>query len=406
MKILVITSHLPHRRSISGHQIVYQRIRRLMDAGHQVGLCSLRGTAEGTGNDPLYDQLSDLRVLPAPARASLARRVRDYTLSRIPPPYWPYHSPAMYRAVGDMVHEADYDVVLAEFSQMGQYLYENPWLPAVRTIISAHECASISTRTPLFLPQRTWARSVAEHLIQRDLRRFEFDLYRSVDRVLTLTRADKFTLQMYAPELRVSVVPPGVDHDYFSLEGVGSSESSIVFTGQFSDPANRDGIEWFLEHSWPKLRQLHPQLIFYVLGPNLPPHTYALARRHPGVRLPGEMADIRPYLAKAKAFVCPVRMGSGLKMKILEAMSAGVPVVTTSIGAEGIPVQSGVNAMLADEPQMLAEAVDLLISDPLFAKRMAEQAHRMVRERFNWDLSMKSLESVLRDVVKTGSASR
>lgn len=402
MKILVITSHLPHRRSISGHQIVYQRMRRLIGAGHQVGLCALRGIAEGTSQDPLYKELFDLRVLPAPSRASFTRRVRDYVLSRIPPPYWPYHLPAMYRAVGDMVHESDYDVVLAEFSQMGQYLYENPWLPAVRKIISAHECASMATRTPLFLPQRTWTRSVAEHLIRRDLRKFEFNLYRNVDRVLTLTRADLFTLQTFAPELRVSVVPPGVDHDYFSLEGVGASEPSIVFTGQFADPANRDGVEWFLENSWPRLRQVHPQLIFNVLGPNLTPTMSALARRHPGVHLRGEITDIRPFLQQANVFVCPVRMGSGLKIKILEAMSAGVPVVTTSIGAEGIPVQSGVNAMLADDPSMLVEAVDLLISDPHLAKRMAGQANRMVKERFHWDLSMKTLESVLRDVAKAG----
>lgn len=402
MKILFISSHLPHRRSISGHQIVYQRIRRLMAAGHQVGLCVLRGTAEGHGGDPMYDDLFDLRMVPAPARASLARRVRDYTLSRIPPPYWPYHTPAMYRAVGDMVRQAEYDVVVAEFSQMGQYLYENPWLPPVRKIISAHECASMSTRTPLFLPERTWLRSVTEHLIRRDLRRFEFDLYRNVDRVLTLTRTDQFTLQTFAPELRVSVVPPGVDHEFFSIERAGASEPSLVFTGQFADASNQDGVEWFLETVWTRLKRIHPELVFYVLGPNPTPAMYSLARRYPGVRMPGAIADIRPYLAKANVFVCPLRMGSGLRIKILEAMSAGVPVVTTSIAAEGIPVQTGVNAMLADDPGMLSEAIDLLLSDPLLAKRMTVQANRMVKERFNWEHSLRTLESVLSDVVKTG----
>lgn len=400
MKILVISSHLPHRRSISGHQIVYQRLRRLISNEHTVSLCVLRGTAEGTMRDPLYNDLHELRMMPAPARRSLPRRIRDYTLSRIPPPYWPYHSPAMYRAVGDMVEKANYDVVMAEYSQMGQYLYENPWLPPVRKMISVHECASISTRTPLFLSERTWMRSVREHLIRRDLRRFEFNLYRNVDRVLTLTRADAFTLQTYAPELRVSVVPPGVDHDFFALEKAGISEPSIVFTGQFLDASNRDGVEWFLETVWTRLRSKHPDLVFYVLGPNPTAAMYALARRHPGVRMLGEIADIRPYLAKANLFVCPLRMGSGLRIKILEAMSAGVPVVTTSIAAEGIPVQSGVNAMLADDPRVIADAIDLLLGDPLLARRMAGQAKQMVKERFQWDQSMKALEAVLGDVVK------
>lgn len=400
MKILIISSHLPHRRSISGHQIVYQRLRRLIEAGHTVSLCVLRGTEEGTLRDPLYDELHELRMMPAPARRSLPRRIRDYTLSRIPPPYWPYHAPAMYRAVGDMVQKADYDVVLAEYSQMGQYLYENPWLPPVRKIISVHECASLSTRTPLFLPERTWIRSVSEHLIRRDLRRFEFDLYRNVDRILTLTRTDAFTLQAYAPELRISVIPPGVDHEFFSLEKGGNSEPSLLFTGQFLDASNRDGVEWFLENVWPKLKSRHPDLIFYVLGPNPTPALYMLARRCPGVRMLGEIADIRPYLTKANVFVCPLRMGTGLRIKILEAMSAGVPVVTTSIAAEGIPVQSGVNAMLADEPRIMSDAISLLLGDPLLAKRMAAQAKRMVHERFHWDASMKALQAVLQDVAK------
>ena len=398
MKILFLSSQVPHARSIGGHQIVYQRIRRLIRKGHQVGLAALeRGDKQQT-DDPLYNQLVQCRRVPAPPRGTSLRRLKDYALSRVPPPFWPYRSRAMSRVVGDMVEEHRYDVVLAEFCSMGQYLYHNPWLPAVRKIISTHECTSMSARTPMYLPERTLFKSAKEHLITRDLARFEFNLYRCADRVLTLSQEDRFTLLAHAPELRVSVVPAGVDLEYFSPPITRGSEESILFTGQYQDEPNRDAFEWFVARAWPRLKQQRPQLRFFVLGPNPTPAMFALARNNPGVELLGEISDIRPYLARANVFVAPLRMGSGLRVKILEAMAAGIPVVTTSTAAEGIPVQSGVNAMMADDPAIMAESIDLLLSDPVLCRRMGERARAMVVERFNWDRNIALLEDALEEV--------
>lgn len=399
MRILFISSHFPHARSIAGHQIVYQRMRRLIAQGHEVGLCAMRGKEEGRHRDPLYDELLECEAVPAPARPHRLRRLRDYALSRIPPPFWPYHVPAMYRVVGDMVERSGYDVVLAEFTHMAPYLYENPWLPAVRKVISVHQCSSMSARTPLYLPERTFRQAVGEHLLTRNLRHFEFDLYRACDRVLTLSRTDSFLLSANAPELRVAVVPPGIDLGYFSPADAAASAESLLFTGQYADEPNHDAFMWFVRQVWPLLRQRRPHLSFYVLGPNPTPEMYALARENPGVQLLGEIADIRPYLAKANVFVCPLRMGSGLRIKILEAMAAGLPVVATSTAAEGIPVQSGVNAMLADDPRLMADAVHLLLDDPALCRQIATHARKMVADRFNWDQSMRLLEATLNDVI-------
>ncbi len=399
MNILFLSSQVPHARSVGGHQIVYQRILRLMERGHRVGLAALeRGDGSEVVADPMHEQLSPLRRVRPPERESSLRRLKDYALSLVPPPFWPFRSREMYRVVGDLVEEQEYDVVIAEFCSMGQYLYHNPWLPAVRKVISTHECTSMAARTPMYLPERTFWRSAKEHVLTRDIARFEFNLYRCADRVLTLSREDRFTLLAYAPELRVSVVPPGVDLEYFTPPAARESTESILFTGQFHDEANRDAFEWFVTHAWPLLEARRPHLKFHVLGPNASPAMVALAERHPGIELHGRIDDIRPYLSRANVFVSPVRMGSGLRVKILEAMAAGLPVVTTSIAAEGIPVQSGVNAFMADDPKIMADSIDLLLDDPVLCHHIADRARAMVTERFNWPRSIDLLEQALEEV--------
>ncbi len=399
MKILFLSSHVPHARSMSGLQIVYQRIKRLIERGHQVGLAALEHGDTVQTDDPLYKELLLFRRVSAPKRGTSFHRLKDYALSRVPPPFWPYRARDMYRVVGDMVAEQHYDVAVAEFCCMGQYFYHNPWLPAVRKVISTHECTSMSARTPMYLPERTLLRSAKEHLITRDLARFEFNLYRSVDRVLTLSQEDRFTLQALAPELRVSVVPAGVDLDYFTPSQSGGPKDCILFTGQYQDEPNRDAFEWFVTRAWPRLKQRRPNMRFCALGPNPTPSMFALARNNPGVELLGPIADIRPFLERCSVFVSPVRMGSGLRVKILEAMAAGVPVVTTSTAAEGIPVQSGVNAIVADDPIIMADAIDLLLDDPMLCRQMAKHARTMVMDRFNWTRNIASLEDALQAAI-------
>lgn len=398
MKILFLSTHVPHKNAMAGLQIVYQRMVRFRQRGHEIGLCALSHEGEDPPADPLYDEWLECKTEPAPDRHRSWRALSDYALSRVPPPFWPYHVPALFPKVGEMVKRTRYDVVFAEFCAMGQYLQRNLWLPPVPKVLSTHSCASIATRTPMFLPERTLFGSMKEHIIKRDLRRFEFSIYRAMDRVLTFSRTDQFSLLDYAPDLRVSVVPPGVDFPYFNCQGQSASAPQILFTGQYADPANRDAFMWFIRHTWPRLKTRHPGLTFIVVGPNPSPAMSAAAREQTGVEVLGEIADIRPYLERAKIFVCPMRMGSGLRVKMLEAMAAGVPVVTTSAAAEGIPIHSGVNAMMADDPSIMADAITLILDDPALARRLANNAREMVRARFDWDRSMDTLERILGEV--------
>lgn len=398
MRILFITSRLPHARVSSGHVIVWQRVRRLIERGHEVGVATFDGYDSAAHESEVRPMLKDLEIVPRPEPHSFSRGALDFAFSSIPSYFYNFRSDALMERVGAMVERSRYHVAIAEFSAMGQYLFRNPYLPAVRKIISCHYSVATSYRKVADIMTYS-ARGIRSRMSLGGLLRFEVEMYRNVDRVLVLTAQERFALQRHSPSLRISVIPCGVDTTYFQLGAEPPAEERILFTGHYETDANRDAVVWFADHVWPKLKARRPNLKFYVVGPGIAPEITALAQRDPSIVVTGEVDDIRPFLQQAKVFVCPVRLGSGLRVKLLEAMAAGVPVVSTTLGAEGIPLHTGENCMLADKPEIMAENIEMLLSDEDLRKAIARQARTLVQDRFSWERGIDMLEDVFADLM-------
>jgi len=398
MKILFISSQLPHAGSISGHQIVYQRIKRLSERGHEIGLAALADDHAEKHIPEIRTWVKELELQPWPKKPIFPVRLFRYFFSPVPSRFRPSYSPALARSVGDMVERTHYDVVVAEYGLMGQYLTRNPFLPAVRKVISIHHCHTLTVQQALdtlgFSP-----RALEMRVGLRKLRRYEFNTYRAADQVLVLTPEERYGVLSHASDLRVTVIPSGVDTDFYQPGEEAEKEDALVFTGYYSDDPNRDAVLWFVNTVWPRLKKIRPNLVFYVIGPD-PPHAIReLARKDPNIIVPGWVKDIRPYLRKARVFVCPTRLGSGMRGKVLQAMACGLPVVSTSLGAEGIPFQVGNNGFLADKPRIMAQYIDLLLGDQALRESIAKRARDLVVDRFSWDRGIQALENILKEVV-------
>lgn len=319
----------------------------------------------------------------------------------IPPPYAQCYSQDLARLAGRMVERSRYEVVIAEFSSMGQHIVRNPYMPAVRKIISCHQCDTVGMRNHLdakdYFAVKTWPNRLWYHR----LKRYEFNLYRSVDRVLVLTPEERNELMAFSLDVPITIIRGGVDLDYFAppTDCEYSRTPNIVYTGHFMDELNRDAFIWFVKEVWPRVKAKHPRLKFYVLGPHASPDMKALARRDDDIHLTGLIKDIRPYLHNADAFVCPIRMGSGLRGKVLEAMASGLPVASTSLGVEGIPAQNGITAMIADDVAMMAQNIHLLLTDAGLHARIARRARDMVQQHFSWASGAALLENSIREVL-------
>ena len=399
MKVLFITARIPYSGVAGGHALVYQRITRLAQRGHQIGLAALiePGHAINTA-DPLFSSLIEYAALPQPKPAGSVKRMARALFSKIPGFFHEVRSPALMRRIGDMVHESGYDLVVAEFSAMGQYLYRNPYLPAVRKIVSCH--FSVATFSPdLARNLRASGHAPTSRLGMDRLLNYEISSYRSVDRVLVLTAHDRYSLLNADPTLRVNVIPVGVDTTYFRPStALPSDELALVSTGQYEVYSNLDAVRWFVATCWPILKARRPGLKFYIVGPGNQTALRELSRKDESIVVTGGVNDIRPYLERATLFVCPVRLGSGLRFKLLEAMAAGLPLVTTTLGAEGIPLQNGDNCFMADKPEIMAECIDLLLGDESLRQSISSQARRLVEERFNWNHGIDLMEEVMQDV--------
>ena len=395
MKILFVSSRLPHAKTLSGHVIVGQRIRRLIQRGHEVGLVSYRRSDDAPFEREWAAMLHQLSLVDFPH--GTAGHLMQSLRHPAPYPFSAYRSDAMMRAVGDAVEQRHYDVAIAEFSVMAPFLSRNPYLSAVHKIISVHHCLSIVSRKAWEV-RRFSPSLLRERLAHRRLARYEFKLYRGADRVVVLTPEERYGMLKYAPDLRIHAIPSGVDTDLFKPDEQAVRENAILFVGRYNKEPNRDAVRWFVTCVWPLLKTTHPSLRLYLVGPSPTSDMLEMARKDTSIIITGEVPDVRPYLAKVRALVCPIRLGSGMRGKILEAMASGVPVVTTTLGAEGIPVQMGENALLADTPDIMSRHIALLLDDPHLQAQIARNARDMVIHRFAWTRSLTLLEMLLREV--------
>ena len=158
-------------------------------------------------------------------------------------------------------------------------------------------------------------------------------------------------------------------------------------------PPNEDAVVWFANEILPSLRAGQPEMGFTIVGRSPTPAVKALARR-PGIRVTGEVEDIRPYLAEAVALVVPLRSGGGTRLKILQAMAMGRPVVSTTLGAEGLEIADGDNIIVADSPERFAESIVRLAIAPDTAARIGLAGRRLALAKYDWRQCLRGLEDL------------
>jgi len=187
MKILFLCNKLPHSEVAGGHRIIFQRIRHLANAGHQISLLTFTSSKKEEKNQSLKPFLTELQTVELPRRNIVIRALHDYLAWSRPAVFWKSYSKKMMRKLGEMVEKGRYDIVIAEFSEMGQYLHKNPYLPAVNKIISCHRCVTASYEKYKELGEVKWRLYLKSLPQVRGLEKYEFEMYRSADRTLVLT---------------------------------------------------------------------------------------------------------------------------------------------------------------------------------------------------------------------------
>jgi glycosyltransferase involved in cell wall biosynthesis len=231
----------------------------------------------------------------------------------------------------------------------------------------------------------------------RRLQAYETSACRNALHVVTVSQFDAKLLREMSGISNVSSVPTGVDVPYFSPTSPPDNQfaSDLLFTGSMDWMPNIDGVLWFVRQVLPLIRQQRPLCSFTIVGRRPAAAIRALASADPLLRVPGTVADVRPYLWAGGVSVVPLRVGSGTRLKIYESMAAGIPVVSTTIGAEGLPVSSPENIRIADDASGFARACLEMLEDRDVHSNQALAAKRLVSERFSWEIAASRLEEIL-----------
>ncbi|MDQ1637748.1 MAG: polysaccharide biosynthesis protein PslH [Pyrinomonadaceae bacterium] len=325
-----------------------------------------------------------------------------------------YTTAAMKQALAQILSEQDFDVVQVESIHLMGYL---PILRAAtarpHVICDWHNIESelmqrYSERESNLL-RRTYARKTA-----RQLRTLEQKATHDFDGHVVVSQRDRERLLQLDSASSISVIENGVDSAYYSdqemekahaawlthphpdraaIDGVMPSPSKanrIVFVGSMDYHANIDGVVDFAREIWPQIYERNPELVLTIVGRDPAAEVRQLASLR-GIEVTGTVADVRPYYLEAVAAIVPLNVGGGSRLKILEAMAAGVAVVSTTLGAEGLEVQHGVNILIADTNAQLLDAITGVVENEGLRQKLYDAGRALVSNRYDWARAGESL---------------
>lgn len=173
------------------------------------------------------------------------------------------------------------------------------------------------------------------------------------------------------------------------------TEKSLVFMGTLSWEPNIDGLIWFIQNVYPKILADHHEVNLYVLGKQTDDRLAIVVKKYPSIKLCGFIEDINQYLEKSRVFIAPLRFGSGMKVKVLEGMYRGLPVVTTSIGAEGLEVNSNTHLLISDDAEAFAQQCIRLLEDKKLWERLRDSSREIAAKKYTWEPLFKSMDDAL-----------
>jgi glycosyltransferase involved in cell wall biosynthesis len=225
--------------------------------------------------------------------------------------------------------------------------------------------------------------------------RYEAGVCRAAKKIIAVSNADAREIQSLYGASRIASVPTGVDIDYFSPCVSAGPVNDLVFLGSMDWRPNIDGLNWFVVHVLPLIRARRPDCSLAVVGRRPTPEILRLAETDARIHVTGTVDDVRPHLWESAVSIVPLRIGGGTRLKIYEAMAAKIPVVSTSVGAEGLDVRDSENISIADAPRQFAEQCLALLDDSGARRRMAANAWEMVSACYSWEVISRKFEQLL-----------
>ncbi|MCU0491331.1 MAG: glycosyltransferase family 4 protein [Chloroflexaceae bacterium] len=398
MRILLLTQVLPYPPD-SGPKVKTYNVIQYLARHHEVTLVSLiRSPNEETHAEKLRDLCA--AVYTVPLKRSRLRDLgylahsllsgRSFIMARDA-------CPALDQLLAELSRQHEFDLVHADQLNMAQFALKLPGIPtlldqhnAVWTIVQRMAAHSASLPRRIFL-----------ELEARRLRRYEAEVCQQFDAVVTVSDPDRQALELAMqaqglplPTQPFPVIPIAVDAQGEPPVQREANPRTILSMATMFWPPNIDGVLWFANEVYPLVQQAVPDVQFVIAGARPPQRVQRLAEQNPSINVTGYVEDPLPYMQASAALIVPVRAGGGMRVKILEALARGMPIVSTTIGYEGIDLTPGEHLLVGDTPAAFAEALIRLLRDPALGRTLAARGRRLAEERYDWRVVNRELDAV------------
>jgi len=401
MRILWLKTELLHPVDKGGKIRTYQMLKEMKRHHHITYL-----TLDEIGNDPFpheqaHEYCHELICVPHRTHDKFtAQFYGELALNLVSPlPYFiqKYRSPAMARMLKSVLSEQRPDLLVCDFLHPSVNMPDTMPCPSV---LFQHNVEAMIWQRHYQEQANPLKKAYLCNQWQKT-QRYEQAACQRFDRVVAVSADDGATMKREYGLCTVSDIPTGVDTAYFQRTAAASSDPhQLVFTGSMDWLPNEDGILYFTEQILPRIRQVLPGVRLTIVGRNPSPRLVQLSRKDSSVTITGRVEDVRPYMEQAGAYIVPIRIGGGTRLKVYEAMAMEMPVVSTRIGAEGLPVHDGEDLLFADTPEDFASAVVRVLTDALLARALGAHAAATVRERYGWGNVATQFSLICQDVFR------
>lgn len=397
MNILLLTASLPFPTTSGGALRAYSLIRAITRLGHRVHLLAFDEGGARWQDTPLEGLCASVRTVVPPHR-TLNERLKTLFLSIHADVARRLASEAMATTLRDLLAKEQFDLIQAEGIEMAWLLpLAKKLQPSAKLSFDTFNAeyklqrviASIDAQEPL-----RWPMAFYSWIQSGRIARFEREIGQLSDLLIAVSPEDAEALGKLLPDKHIPVIASAIAVDEYAItETRALGPHAIVFTGKMDYRPNVDAALWFTDEVFPRIRQQVPDAVFHIVGQK-PHKRLDRLRGIQGVEVSGFVRSVVPYLRGASVYVAPLRMGSGTRLKLLEAMAAGSAIVATPIAAAGLLPDAKAAMRLTAQADTFAEAVISLISDPTARRALGQTALAAVSSYYDWTATAESLRQV------------
>ncbi len=396
MKILFVTASLPYPPQQGGALRTYGLLHGIHQAGHNLTLLSFsEANSSSYVGTPLETFCSYIETVATPNRTKSAR-LRDLFLSIEPDIARRLYSEAFEIRLKELINAEHFDLIQFEGIEVACYLPIIWQMGTQAKLVYDAFNAEAAMQYAIFEidrgSPRRWPAAVYSLIQSQRISKFENELCQKADLVIAVSAEDATLLQGYNPKRSVPVVANGIFTDEYEKQSAGLNlgEHALVFTGKMDYRPNVDAVLWFASQVLPKIKQVTSEVKFYIVGQK-PHQSLEHLRDNTSVIVTGWVESVLPYLNGSEVYIAPLRMGSGTRLKILEAMAAGCAVVATTLAASGMQRETEMGMLVVDNPEQMADTIIKLLNTPTMRSKLGKAAHHYVKSHYDWSVLIPDL---------------